>query len=174
MRKLFSFAVLTVSDSSSRGEREDLSGSAIVEILEDRGYILSYHAVVPDEEGMIIEKLKGWAESVDLIVTTGGTGLAPRDVTPEATNKVIERAAPGLAEAMRLETAKKTPAAILSRGIAGIRGRCLILNLPGSPRAVKECLEVILPVLDHGLEILKGSAAGHPLPSSTSARPRGS
>ncbi|MBI2164820.1 MAG: MogA/MoaB family molybdenum cofactor biosynthesis protein [Chloroflexi bacterium] len=161
---MFTFAVLTVSDAASRGERVDLSGQAIREIMEVHGYRLSGQAVVPDEEGAITERLKGWATSVDLILTTGGTGLAPRDVTPEATQKVIERPVPGLAEAMRLETARRTPTAILSRGIAGMRGRCLIVNLPGSPRAVRECLEVVLPVLDHALEILSGTATGHPVP----------
>ncbi|MEK7873890.1 MAG: MogA/MoaB family molybdenum cofactor biosynthesis protein [Chloroflexota bacterium] len=122
------------------------------------------YAIVPDERERIAEVLREWADSgqVDLILTTGGTGLGPRDVTPEATRDVLDREAPGLAEAMRADTLKKTPFAMISRQVAGARGRCLIVNLPGSPKAVRECLEVVLPVLPHAVELLRGDTASHP------------
>ena len=116
--------------------------------------------IIPDERDIISQKLVQWAdnEGIDLIITTGGTGLSPRDVTPEATSAVVERIVPGFAEAMRAESLKKTPMAVLSRGVAGIRGSSLIINLPGSPKAVRECLDVILPALPHAIEVLKGEA----------------
>jgi molybdopterin adenylyltransferase len=152
-----SVGILTISDRCYRGEAQDASGPLIrqlvTEVLDAR---VSVEAVVPDEGGLIRSTLISWCdeEGVDLILTTGGTGFAPRDVTPEATREVIEREAPGLAEAMRREGAKVTPHALLSRAVAGIRGRTLIVNLPGSAKAVREGLEVILPALPHGIEIL--------------------
>ena len=155
---MFTLGILTVSDKGSRGEREDESGNSIRELLAALGARVVEYDVVPDEREVISEKLREWAdeEGIDLILTTGGTGLAPRDVTPEATIAVLERVAPGFAEAMRAESIKKTPRGMLSRGVAGTRGTSLIINLPGSPRAVRECLEAILPVLPHAIETLKG------------------
>jgi len=153
-----SVGILTVSDRSYRGEREDASGPLIRQLVAERlGAVVEREGVVPDERDIVASTLVVWCdEGLDLILTTGGTGFAPRDVTPEATKDVIEREAPGLAEAMRAEGLKTTPHAMLSRAIAGIRGSTLIVNLPGSPRAVQEGLEVILPALPHGIEILKG------------------
>jgi len=156
---LYKIAVITVSDKGSRGERKDESGPAICEMIESLGEVVSCH-MVPDELDLIQELMINLSdiEKVDLILTTGGTGLSPRDNTPEATLAVIERAVPGLAEAMRMESLKKTNRAMLSRAIAGVRRSTLIINLPGSVKAVRECLGVILPVLPHGLEILSGKA----------------
>ncbi len=151
--------ILTVSDRSYLGEREDLSGPAIRQMVAERlaGAKVGLEAVVPDEVDIIKGTLIVWADEVglDLILTTGGTGFAPRDVTPEATLAVIERPTPGLVEAIRAESLKITPHAMLSRAAAGIRGRTLIVNLPGSPKAVRENLATILPVLPHGLELLR-------------------
>ncbi|MSQ40991.1 MAG: MogA/MoaB family molybdenum cofactor biosynthesis protein [Dehalococcoidia bacterium] len=150
--------ILTASDLGSQGKREDTSGQAIREMMTARGYIVVRYQVVPDDAELIRARLREWADSgeVDLVLTTGGTGLSSRDVTPEATSAVIERPVPGLAEAMRLQTMKSTPLSLLSRGVAGTRGCCLIVNLPGSPRGVRECLEVVLPALDHATEVLHG------------------
>jgi molybdopterin adenylyltransferase len=153
-----SVGVLTVSDRCSRGETEDASGPLIKRLVTERLRAeVRLESVVPDEQDSIRETLRNWCdeEGVDLILTTGGTGFAPRDVTPEATRSIIEREAPGLAEAMRREGAEMTPHALLSRAIAGIRGRTLIVNLPGSTKAVQEGLEVIFPALPHGIEILR-------------------
>lgn len=151
--------ILTVSDRSYRGERADASGPVIREMVEQElGATVTQEAVVPDEADRIAQTLREWAPLVDLILTTGGTGFAPRDVTPEATMAVIERHAPGLAEAMRAESLKKTPHAMLSRAVCGIRGRCLIVNLPGSPTAVRENLAVILPALPHAIRLLREEA----------------
>ena len=142
-------AVLTISDRSSKGEREDLSGKVIEEIVRSNGWEVAYYGVVPDDKETIrTELIKMEAQlKVDLVLTTGGTGLAPRDFTPEATLEVIDREVPGLAEAMRMESLKNTPHSILSRAVWGARGNNLIVNLPGSPRAVRECLEVIAPAI---------------------------
>lgn len=162
---MYKLGVLTVSDTGAAGRREDISGRVISEMLGEPGYHTVRYAIVPDERTVIASRLVEWSDKdgLDLIVTTGGTGLSPRDVTPEATLDVVERAVPGLAEAMRAETAKKNAMAIISRGVAGIRGTTLIVNLPGSAKAVRECLDVIKPVLPHALDILKGTATGHPV-----------
>jgi len=153
--------VLTLSDKGARGEREDTSGPRIREMLRGEGFDVVEYQLLPDRQELIEQTLKTWADALglDLIVTTGGTGVAPSDRTPEATRAVIEREVPGVAEAMRAASLRKTVRAIWSRGIAGIRGGCLILNLPGSRRAAEENLEVVLPALAHGLEKLKGSTA---------------
>ena len=154
----FLAGVLTVSDKGSRGEREDTSGAAIREMLSTLEVTVERYEVIPDDRASIAQRLIAWADDdgLDLIVTTGGTGLGPRDVTPEATREAIDYEAPGLAEAMRLEGLKHTPMAMLSRAAAGVRGRTLIVNLPGSPRGVRESLSVLLPVLPHALETLRG------------------
>lgn len=154
----FTFAIVTASDKGSRGERQDQSGQVIRELVEEIGGELAEYLVIPDELEVIKEKLLWLVDErgVDLILTTGGTGLGPRDVTPDATLQVIDRLVPGIAEVMRMESLKKTNRAMLSRAVAGQRQQSLIINLPGSPRAVQECLEVILPALPHGIEIMKG------------------
>lgn len=151
--------ILTVSDRSARGERPDASGEAIAAMLACMSEIDSTRALVPDEQALISSKLVEWADtgSMDLILTTGGTGLAPRDVTPEATLAVVDRLVPGMAEAIRAESLKKTPNAMLSRAVCGVRGSCLIINLPGSPKAVRECLETVLPAIPHAIDLLRGS-----------------
>ena len=161
MDERFTAAVVTVSDRSFRGERPDGSGPVVKELLEQAGYQVVRTEIVPDEQGEIEALLRALAdrEDVALAVTTGGTGFAPRDVTPEATIAVCQRLTPGIAEAMRLASLGVTPRAMLSRSTAGIRGRTLIVNLPGSPKAAKENLEAVLPALDHGLEMLRGGPA---------------
>lgn len=150
--------ILTVSDKGSRGEREDRSGPAIRQMIEAAGGRVARTAIVPDEPEDIRGALTAWSdEGLDLVLTTGGTGFSPRDRTPEATRSVIEREAPGLAEAVRRAGAEKTPTAMLSRAVAGIRKATLIVNLPGSERAVREGLEVLLPVLPHAIGTLKGT-----------------
>jgi len=152
-------AVLISSDKGASGEREDLSGPAIATILQGLAEVVALD-VVPDEKELIVEKLIGYADrlKVDIVLTSGGTGFAPRDVTPEATLEVCDRLVPGITDAMRLRSLQVTDRAMLSRAIAGIRDRTLIVNLPGSPKAVRECLEVFLPVMDHAVETLRGEA----------------
>jgi len=153
--------ILVISDRGWRGERFDKSGQVARKIISKLVIDITKYEVVPDEAQTISAKLKEWCDEVglDLILTSGGTGLSPRDVTPEATLAVIDKVIPGLAEAMRMDTMNRKPEAILSRAVAGSRGKCLIVNLPGSPKAVKECLEVIMPVLPHALEILSGKVS---------------
>jgi molybdopterin adenylyltransferase len=150
------FGILTVSDRSSKGEREDLSGPALTDLVRSEGWHVLRSAIVPDDRDIIRETLSNWADSgeLDVLLTTGGTGFAPRDVTPEATRMVIEREAPGLAEAMRIESMKKTPHAMLSRSVAGIRGRVIIINFPGNPTGAVENMHVVIPVLVHAVELL--------------------
>ena len=158
MKKLtLRFGILTISDRSSRGERPDLSGPALVELVKVQGWQVIRSAIVPDDLDNLRETLSSWADGggMDVLITTGGTGFAPRDITPEATRLVIDREAPGLVEAMRLESMKKNPHSMLSRSVAGIRGRVIIINLPGSPTGAVESLKVVLPVLVHAVELLQ-------------------
>lgn len=160
------YAVLTSSDMGAAGEREDISGDTIVEMMSEAGHILNERVIVPDERPRIAEKLRQWSFSgeVDVVLTTGGTGLGPRDVTPEATAEVIDYEVPGISEAMRAKSLKVTPMAMISRGKAGVRGGTLIINLPGSPGGVRDNLEVALPVLAHASEILSDRHSGpHPV-----------
>lgn len=159
-------AVLTISDRSSTGEREDRSGPVLVEMIEKKGWEVALTSIVSDDQGLIEDILLEWSDShsVAVILTTGGTGFAPRDRAPEATLAVVDRLTPGLAEAMRSASMGKTPHAMLSRAVTGIRGNTLIVNLPGSPKAAKENLEVILPALPHAVQLLlddPDAEAGH-------------
>lgn len=158
---MFTVGILTLSDKGAKGERKDESGLQIREIVAGIGARVAQYDMIPDEEYLISKKLIDWADAakLDLILTTGGTGLGPRDVTPEATLAVVQKLTPGFSEAMRAESLKKTPRGMLSRGVSGIRGRTLIINLPGSPRAVRECLEAILPALPHAIETVRGDAS---------------
>ena len=160
---MFNLGILTISDKGSRGQRYDESGETIRNsplVLDNS--VIKYE-VIPDETDIIANKLAEWADEgkVDLILTTGGTGLSPRDVTPEATLSIVDKVVPGFTEAMRTTAFNVTPFAILSRAVSGVRGKCLIINLPGSPKAVRECLEIISPTLPHAVEILKGEVTEH-------------
>jgi len=152
--------ILTISDKGSRGEREDLSGKVIEEVIRKVNGEVEYYQIIPDEKEIIQEELIKAVDNLhlDLILTTGGTGLGKRDVTPEATLAIIEKEVPGISEIIRSESFKKTNRAILSRGVAGLRKESLIINLPGSPKGVRESLEIVLEALPHGIEILKGQA----------------
>jgi molybdopterin adenylyltransferase len=160
---MFTISILTISDKGARGQRYDESGQTIRDIFSEMESDIVHYEVVPDELDVIRRKLIEWADGgeTDVIITTGGTGLAERDVTPEATLAVVERVVPGFAEAMRSRSLDKTPMAVLSRATAGIRGRSLIINLPGSPKAVRECLEVVLPAIPHAVDIIKGVVTEH-------------
>jgi molybdopterin adenylyltransferase len=149
-------AVVTISDSSSRGERADVSGPALAEALKKHTFQVLARTVVPDDQATIQKTLIEFSKKVRLVVTTGGTGIAPRDVTPEATRAVCEKVLEGLAERMRLEGSKKTPFAALSRGLCGVRGTSVILNVPGNPKAAVESLESVIELLPHALQLLSG------------------
>jgi molybdopterin adenylyltransferase len=156
--------ILTLSDKGSRGERVDLSGPAIRDIVTSAldCRVVKYE-MIPDDKDLIAQKLAAWADEggLDIILTTGGTGLAARDVTPEATLSVIDKEIPGIPEAVRIATLQKTPAAMLSRSVAGLRKKTLIINMPGSPKAVREYLEVLVPAIPHAVEIIKGAVTEH-------------
>ncbi|HET9921032.1 MAG TPA: MogA/MoaB family molybdenum cofactor biosynthesis protein [Ktedonobacteraceae bacterium] len=162
---MITVGVLTISDSGAIGARVDTSGENIRALVDQHlpGAVISAGAIIPDERERIEGTLREWSDGqqINLILTTGGTGLAPRDVTPEATKAVLDREAPGIAEAMRAASIQHTPFGMLSRGVAGTRGRTLIINLPGSPKAVKECLEVILPILPHAVNLLTEGPKEH-------------
>ena len=160
---MFNAGILTISDKGAQGKRHDESGKAIRDALSGFDSHVARYEIIPDEAGAIRQRLAEWADGgdIDIIITTGGTGLSQRDVTPEATLAVVDKVVPGFTEAMRIKTSNTTPTAILSRAAAGIRGKCLIINLPGSPRAVRECLEVVLPAIPHAIEIIKGEVTEH-------------
>jgi molybdopterin adenylyltransferase len=164
-KDMINIGILTISDKGSKGQRQDKSGEAIRDVVSSIKSTVVKYDIVPDEKDIIAETLADWADGgkIDVILTTGGTGLSKRDVTPEATLSVIDRSVPGLAEAMRARSLEKTPMAMLSRAVAGQRGQCLIINMPGSPKAVRECLEVILPAIPHAVEIIKGEVTEHSL-----------
>lgn len=151
------FGILTLSDRSAGGQRDDVSGPALARLIEAENWTVARQSLLPDDESAIRAALSEWADSgeLDVILTTGGTGFAPRDVTPEATRAVIDREAPGLAEAMRAASLKITPHAMLSRVVTGIRKKTLIINLPGSPKGAVENLQVVLPVLPHAIQLLR-------------------
>ena len=155
--------ILTSSDLGSLGKRQDTSGQRIREMLAAQGFEVRRYEIVPDEQPILEDRMRRWADDdgLDLIVTTGGTGLTRRDVTPEATRAVVQREVPGMAEAMRIQTIKYTPLAMVSRAVVGVRGHTLIINLPGSPKAVQECLEVVLPAIPHALDMLRETPPPH-------------
>jgi molybdopterin adenylyltransferase len=159
--RIYSCGILTISDKGSRGERVDTSGQNLKAIMGSHGFAVKRYEIVPDQEGIIAETLARWIDEhhLDLVVTTGGTGVAPTDVTPEATRKIIDREIPGIAEAMRLASLQKTPNAMLSRGVAGIRKESLVINLPGSRKAAAENIEAVLAAIPHALDKIKGNPA---------------
>jgi molybdenum cofactor synthesis domain-containing protein len=165
---MFKVGIITISDKAWRGERPDKSGQVIRDCLSATDCQVAKYEVIPDEANIIAPKLAQWADEgeVDVILTTGGTGLAPRDVTPETTLSVVDKVVPGLAEMMRVQTFPITPFSMVSRAVAGMRKRCLIINLPGSPKAVRECLEIIMPVIPHSVETIKGEVAEHTAPGT--------
>jgi molybdopterin adenylyltransferase len=156
-------AILTISDAGSRGERSDSSGDLIASWAKERGYVVAERALIPDETARIASQLAAWCDSdqVDLILTTGGTGLTDRDVTPEATRAVLQKEAPGIAEALRMSAFPRFPRAALSRGLAGVRGKRLIVNLPGSPGGVRDGLDVFAVLVEHAVELLRGVKTEH-------------
>jgi len=158
---MFKVAIITASDKGAIGERIDTSGQLIIDMMTEAGYEIHGKVILPDDRATLSEAMVALCddEKVDLILTTGGTGFSPRDWTPEATKDIIERDVPGIPEAMRYYSLQITPKAMLSRSVAGIRGKTLIINLPGSPKAVKENLGFVMPALEHGLEILIGKAS---------------
>lgn len=158
---MFKIGILTASDKGFAGEREDVSQKVIEEIMNSNGYEVVYYKILPDDRKLLAKEMVKMCDELhlDLVLTTGGTGFSPRDCTPEATLDIIQRQVPGISEAMRYNSMKITPRGMLSRGVSGIRNSTLIINLPGSPKAVRENLEFILPALKHGLEILKGTAS---------------
>ena len=160
---MVTFGILTSSDLGARGQREDTSGQHIADVLTTAGFQLHRYEVVPDEQNVLEDRLRSWADqdALDLIVTAGGTGLASRDVTPEATRAVIHREVPGMSEAMRIQTQVHTPLAMVSRSVVGVRGKTLIINLPGSLKAVQQCLDVVLPAIPHALEMLQEQPPAH-------------
>ncbi len=160
--------IITVSDKASRGERQDEGGPTIRDVAVANGWTVDALEVVPDERGQIAEQIRAMADEreSDLVFTTGGTGLSPRDVTPQATQSVLDYEVPGLAEAMRAASISKTPAAMTSRAVAGVRGRTLVVNLPGNPKGVRECLEAILPALPHAVGVMRGDVGEHNRPAS--------
>lgn len=160
---MINIGILTISDKGSKGQRLDKSGETIRDMVAALKSTVTKYEIVPDENDVIAAELCDWADNgkLDIIFTTGGTGLSKRDVTPEATLSVIDREVPGIAEAMRVKSLEKTPMAMLSRAVVGQRGQCLIINLPGSVKAVRECLETIMPALPHAVEIIKGEVTEH-------------
>ena len=156
-------AVVTISDKGYTGQREDVSGPVLADLVRDMGAEVVRRTIVPDERGEIVGLLVSLADDVgvDLVLTTGGTGVTPRDVTPEATRAVIKREMPGLAEVLRFEGYQRTPLAVISRGVAGIRGRTLIVNLPGNPKAVREGMETLSPILPHAIQMIRGEDTEH-------------